>query len=74
MKLNNFFDKEPSIRKEVPKFTLTNGRLEEDLKQERLKTNELEQFEIGVSSKIVFCNRCQGYHVRQFQKVLSIPP
>jgi len=43
MKLNNFFDKEPSIRKEVPKFTLTNGRLEEDLKQERLKTNELEQ-------------------------------
>jgi len=43
MKLNNFFDKEPSIRKEVPKFTLTNGRLEEDLEQERLKTNKLEQ-------------------------------
>ena len=43
MKLNNFFDKEPFIRKDVPKFTLTNGRLEDELAQERLKTNKLEQ-------------------------------
>ena len=43
MKLNNFFEKGHPIRKDGPQFTLTNGRLEEDLEQERLKTNELEQ-------------------------------
>ena len=43
MKLNNFFEKERPIHRDAPKFTLTNGRLEEDLEQERLKTNELEQ-------------------------------
>ena len=43
MKLNSFFEKEYPIRKDVPKFTLTNGRLEEDLEQERLKTSKLER-------------------------------